>query len=440
MSAANSKSAATRPNIIFIVADDLGSADLGCYGADAEVSPNLDQLAREGLLFTRAYSNSPVCSPARFALITGRWQYRLPGAADEPLGRRSSTMGLPPSHPTLPSLLRSGGYDTALVGKWHLGSAPAFGPQLSGYDEFFGPMGGAVDYFSHLGYNSSRDLWDGAQESSAHGYLTDLITDRAVEYVGRNRGTTPFFLSVHYTAPHWPWESRADEAESARIGSSIAHLDGGSLETYRKMIQHMDEGIGRIVESLPTESRENTLVVFMSDNGGERFSNNWPFIGGKMDLLEGGIRIPQIAWWPARILPGGRSELQTLTMDWMPTMLAAAGVAADVAYPLDGLDLSSVLANSAWAIQRDLHWRMKHRLQAATLSGCWKYLRIDGHEYLFNVHDDARERANLAKRFPERLVQMRQSWKSWAESIPGIPADAESHRLWCEADMPRPTN
>ena len=135
---------------------------------------------------------------------------------------------------------------------------------------------------------------------------------------------------------------------------------------YRKMIQHMDEGIGRLVAALPSESRENTLVVFMSDNGGERFSNNWPFIGGKMDLLEGGIRIPQIAWWPARILPGGRSELPTLTMDWMPTMLAAAGVAADVAYPLDGLDLSPVLSNSAWSVQRELHWRMKHRQQAAT--------------------------------------------------------------------------
>ena len=140
-------------------------------------------------------------------------------------------MGLSPSHPTLPSLLQNGGYDTALVGKWHLGSAPAFGPLLSGYDEFFGPMGGAVDYFSHLGYAGSRDLWDGDQESPAHGYLTDLITDRAVEYVGRSRGSTPFFLSVHYTAPHWPWESRADADESVRIGSSIVHLDGGSVGT-----------------------------------------------------------------------------------------------------------------------------------------------------------------------------------------------------------------
>lgn len=349
-------------------------------------------------------------------------------------------MGLPPSHPTLPSLLQNGGYDTALVGKWHLGSAPAFGPQLSGYGEFFGPMGGAVDYFSHRGYFGSRDLWDGVQASSEQGYLTDLITDRAVEYVGRNRRTTPFFLSVHYTAPHWPWESRDDEDESDRIGSNIAHLDGGSLATYRKMIQHMDEGIGRIVAALPAESRENTLVVFMSDNGGERFSNNWPFVGGKMDLLEGGIRIPQIAWWPARIQPGGKSELPTLTMDWMPTMLAAAGVTADAEYPLDGMDLSSVLSNSAWTVQRDLHWRMKHRLQAATLSGCWKYLRVDGHEYLFNVHKDERERANLAKRFPERLAQMRQSWESWAQTIPSIPVDAESIRLWSEADMPRPTN
>src|SRR5438045_729052 len=153
-----------RPNFIFIIADDLGSADLGCYGGQ-NVSPNLDRLARDGLLFTRAYSNSPVCSPARFALITGRWQYRLRGAAEEPLGRRTTTLGLPPEHPTLASLLRAGGYATALIGKWHLGYAPNFGPLLSGYEEFFGPMGGGVDYFSHVNLSGARDLWEGSQAS-----------------------------------------------------------------------------------------------------------------------------------------------------------------------------------------------------------------------------------------------------------------------------------
>ena len=429
---------ANQPNIIFIVADDLGSADLGCYGG-SDVSPNLDRLAKEGLLFTRAYSNSPVCSPARFAMMTGRWQYRLRGAAEEPLGRRTTTLGLPPEHPTLPSLLRDGGYSTALVGKWHLGSAPAFGPLLSGYEEFFGPMGGGVDYFSHIGFSGLRDLWENDRESAEHGYLTDLITRRAVEYVQRKRDR-PFFLSIHYTAPHWPWETRDDAEESLRIGANIAHLDGGSVETYLKMISHMDEGIGHIVSAIPETQLNNTLVVFVSDNGGERFSNNWPFIGGKMDLLEGGIRIPQIAWWPRGIVAGSKSALPTLTMDWMPTMLEIAGLQSHPDYPLDGMSLLPLFAAAEWNPARDLHWRMKHRQQAATVSGRWKYLRVDGHEYLFDVITDGRERANLAKRHPQRLVEMRQSWQAWAKTMPGIPDDAAVHLLWDESDMPRPTH
>ena len=429
-----------RPNIIFIVADDLGSADLGCYGSTSGVSPHLDRLAREGLLYTRAYANSSVCSPTRFALITGRWQYRLRGAAEEPLSRKSATLGLPPAHPTLPSLLRDAGYATALVGKWHLGNPPLFGPLLSGYQEHFGPVGGAVDYFTHVNLSGTRDLWDGGQPSDAQGYLTDLISDRAVEYVARERAGQPFFLSVHYTAPHWPWESRDDAAEAARIGADIAHLDGGSVATYRKMIHHMDEGIGRIMQAIPPAQRDNTLVVFTSDNGGERYSNNWPFVGGKMDLLEGGIRVPLLAWWPGRIPSGAQSALPTITMDWMATMLEAAEVAPHPDYPLDGISLLPSFADPAWQPQRDLHWRMKHRQQAATLSGDWKYLRVDGHEYLFDIVTDPRERANQGKRHHDRLRDMRQRWHDWAKTMPGIPDDADVYLLWDDSDLPRATH
>jgi arylsulfatase A-like enzyme len=432
------RKAAGRPNIIFIIADDLGSADLGCYGGTS-VSPVLDRLAREGLLFTRAYSNSPVCSPARFAIMTGRWQYRLPAAADEPLaGRRSTVLGLPPEHPTLPSLLRAGGYATALIGKWHLGSLPKFGPLLSGYDEFFGPMGGGVDYFSYLDPSGMRDLWEGDEASQAHGYLTDLIAQRAANYVARAR-EKPFFLSVNFTAPHWPWETRDDIAESQRIGKNIVHLDGGSVATYLKMVSHMDEGIGHILDALPAAQRDNTLLVFISDNGGERFSNNWPFVGGKMDLLEGGIRIPQIAWWPAQIKAGSVSAAPTLSMDWMPTMLDLAGVQADPDYPLDGINLQPAFADDHWFPERELHWRLKHRQQAATVSDNWKYLRVDGHEYLFDIVADGRERANLANRFPKKLSELRDHWHKWAKTMPSIPDDAFSHVLWDEKDMPRST-
>ncbi|MBC7600935.1 MAG: sulfatase-like hydrolase/transferase, partial [Polaromonas sp.] len=267
-----------RPNIVFIVADDLGYADLGCYGGRAPVSPVLDGLAANGLKFTQGYANSPVCSPTRFALMTARYQYRLRGAAEEPINsksRGSSTLGLPPEHPTLPSLLRQGGYRTALVGKWHLGYPPHFGPLRSGYEEFFGPMSGGVDYFSHCDSTGRNDLWLGEQEQHEAGYLTDLISQRAVDYVNRMatgaKNGEPFFLSLHYTAPHWPWETRDDAALAPEIKGKLFHLHGGNIHTYRRMIHHMDEGIGQVMQALQQHAlADNTLVVFTSDNGGER--------------------------------------------------------------------------------------------------------------------------------------------------------------------------
>ena len=177
------------------------------------------------------------------------------------------------------------------------------------------------------------------------------------------------------------------------------------------MVHHMDEGIGRVMAALRHAGVErNTLVVFTSDNGGERFSDNWPLVGGKMDLTEGGIRVPWIARWPAMIAPGGSSSQHCLTMDWSATMLAAAGVAADAAYPLDGQSLSPVLRDAAHTFDRPMAWRMKHRGQRALRHGDWKYLQVDGHEYLFNLPHDERERANHAKRDPDRLAAMRQAW------------------------------
>ncbi len=195
-----------KPNVIFILADDLGYADLGCYGGREPVSPNLDQMAKEGLKFINGYSNSPVCSPTRFALLTGRYQYHFRGAADEPLhgpNAQRSTHGLPPSHPTIPSILRKSGYQTALIGKWHLGNEPHFGPQKSGYDEHFGLMSGGIDYFTHTAPNGKKDLWHNGERVDDDTYLTDLLSDRAVDFIQRSaRKDAPFFLSLHYTAPH----------------------------------------------------------------------------------------------------------------------------------------------------------------------------------------------------------------------------------------------
>ncbi len=411
-----------RPNLVFILADDLGHADLGCYGGRGpSCSPELDRMAAEGLRFTNGYANSPVCSPTRFALMTGRYQYRLRGAAEEPLGgaaRGNPVLGLPPEHPTLASLLRDAGYATALAGKWHLGFPPAFGPRKSGYEEFFGVHHGGVDYFTHCDPQGKHDLHENETEVERHGYLTDLITEKSVEFIRRTKD--PFLLSVHYTAPHWPWETRGDEAEAKRVHGAIYHLDGGSVDTYRTMIRHMDEGIGKIFEALArTGADENTLVVFTSDNGGERFSDSWPLMGGKMDLLEGGIRVPLIARWPAR-LPAGRVTPQlAITMDWTATFLAAANVQPHPDYPLDGIDLLKETKD------RELFWRMKYRDQKAMRSGRFKYLSIEGNEFLYDLEKDARERANLGKRDPERLAAMRRSYQAWEAGMPPVPPDAK---------------
>jgi arylsulfatase A-like enzyme len=204
------------------------------------------------------------------------------------------------------------------------------------------------------------------------------------------------------------------------------------------MIEHMDEGIGRIVAALETAGlARDTLLVFTSDNGGERFSDSWPLVGGKMDLTEGGIRVPWIAHWPARITPGGSSAQPCMTMDWSATMLAAAGVEADPAYPLDGVSLLPVLDDPGHRFPRPLHWRMNHRGQRALRDGDWKYLQVDGHEYLFDLPADERERANLGKRQPARLAAMRAAWEAWNDTMPPIPADATVSLGYGAADMPQ---
>jgi arylsulfatase A-like enzyme len=425
-------SRANKPSFVFILADDLGYADLGCYGGRTNCSPSLDRMAAGGLRFTDGYANSSVCSPTRFALATGRWQHRLRGGADEPIASRSrgsEVLGLPPQHPTLASLLRDAGYATALVGKWHLGFPPRFGPLKSGYQEFFGPASGGVDYFTHCDSSGVHDLYDGDQEVHRSGYLTDLLSERAVQYIERQKG--PYLLSLHYTAPHWPWEAREDEAESRRI-AQLSHVDGGSVATYLRMISHMDEGIGRVLAA----AGDDTLVVFTSDNGGERFSDNWPLLGKKMDLLEGGIRVPYIVRWPRRLRPGTTAQL-AITMDWVATFLELAGVAAHPDYPLDGISLLRCFEGEI--VERDLFWRMKFRQQKAMRSGRWKWLSIDGDEFLFDLATDARERANLAKRQPARFGELRNAFASWEASLPPIPPEADVSIPYGKSDLAQPS-
>ena len=296
------------PNIVFILADDLGFADVACYGRPDVRTPNVDRLAAQGVRFLQAYANSAVCTATRVGLITGRYQYRLRVGLEEPLAGNTE-VGLEPSHPTLPSLLRKAGYSSTLVGKWHLGALPKFGPLQSGYDHFYGFRGGAVDYYSHASPTGKDDLWDQDVPVQQAGYLTELLGSRAVDVVnGYARSRQPFMLSLHFNAPHWPWEAPGDQAESERLRAArkgLMHLDGGSQKTYQRMIEAMDLQIGRVLRALHDRGlSDDTIVVFTSDNGGERFSDTWPFTGKKTELLEGGLRIPAVISWPARIPRG----------------------------------------------------------------------------------------------------------------------------------------
>ena len=411
-----------QPDIVCIVADDLGWGDLSCYGRPDYGTPCLDRLATQGVRMTQAYANSSTCSPTRVALMTGRYQHRLPVGLEEPI-LPGCAVGLPAAQPTLPGLLRERGYRTALVGKWHLGWLPNFGPLKSGYDEFFGAMGGELDYFKHtattgIGEGEAEGLYDGEALVERTGYSTDLFTEQAIALL-RRPSEKPLFLSLHYTAPHWPWEGPNDEAVSRNL-SKLVHYDGGSLAVYGEMVRHLDRSIGRVLGAIDAGGNsDNTIVVFTSDNGGERFSYMWPFIGEKGDLYEGGLRVPAIVRWPARIPAGHVSEQVAISMDWLPTFLDAADAAPPEAMPSDGIDLLPILSGDA-VIERTLHWRTRE--QSAVRSGDWKYLRDGNLEFLFDLATDQREQANLKQRQAGRFEAMKALHAAWeAQMLPYPP-------------------
>ena len=431
---AKGRAAPTRPpNIVFILADDLGYADVACYGRPDLKTSNIDRLAANGVRMLQAYSNSAVCTATRVALITGRYQYRLRVGLEEPLAQ-NRVVGLEPEHPTLPSLLKKAGYSSTLIGKWHLGMLPKFGPLKSGYDHFYGFRGGAVDYYSHENPAAKDDLWDDDAPVQQAGYLTDLLGDRAVEVVGRYaKSSGPFMISLHFNAPHWPWEAPGDEAESRRLrseGKGLFHLDGGSQVTYQRMIEAMDRQIGRVLAALEAHGLTgNTLVIFTSDNGGERFADTWPFTGKKTELLEGGLRIPAVISWPGHI-PRNRTSYQVaISMDWVPTLLAAAGSAPDPAYPSDGINLLPVLSGKARSVSRKLYWRYKANAQRAMRDGDLKFLKILDNTFLFNVVADPLEKANLKDRLRDDYRRMEREWYDWNKTMLPEIKDSFTHGL-----------
>ena len=420
-----------KPNILFILADDLGFADLSCYGRREYHTPNLDRLAATGLKLNNGYSNSPVCSPTRVALITGRYQYRLRAGLEEPIVRKDAGVGLPPSVPTLPSLLRQKGYSTALVGKWHMGWPPNFGPLKSGYDRFFGILPGAADYFTHGGDGvavpSDTSLMEGETLIERAGYLTDLLADRAISEI-RAAATAkrPFFISLHFTAPHWPWQGPADQSNKG-WSKDLFHTDGGTLEKYAELVVSLDAAVGRVLNQLDaTGIAADTIVIFTSDNGGERFSDTWPFRGEKTELLEGGIRVPLIVRWPRQLGAARTSSQVMVSMDWLPTLLAAAGAKCDTRHKSDGANLLGVLAGSEPPRERTIFWRYKGGAQAAVRRANWKYLKRGDSESLYNLSADPRERADLKEKASGIFARLREEHRRWNAGMLPYPAGSIS--------------
>jgi arylsulfatase A-like enzyme len=420
-----SSTAARRPNVLFILADDLGYGDLSCYGRPDYKTPVLDAFAKQGIKFTDNYAAAPVCTPTRCAYITGRYPQRLVVGLEEPLKPTSpDDVGLPPNHPTVASLVKENGYETALVGKWHLGWKPEFGPNRHGFDEFFGILSGAADYFTHrasggpsAGPGGVPDLWQNLAPIERVGYLTDLLSDKAVEIIGRPR-SKPFFLSLQYNAPHSPWEGPEDAAIDHTGHGPGPMVEGGSAKIYGSMMKSMDAGIGRVLKALErAKADRDTLVIFTSDNGGERYSYNWPFSFQKMYLFEGGTRVPAIVRWTGKIPAGQVTAQAAITMDWTATILAVTGTAPDAAYPLDGEDLLPVCTGARAVHDRALFWRITG-FDAARV-GRWKYLKAEDGEHLFDLSTDPGEKDDRRRREPVTFERVKQQYLAWnAQMLP----------------------
>ncbi|MFR9727719.1 sulfatase [Saccharopolyspora sp. MS10] len=417
-----------RPNLLFVLVDDLGWADLSCYGAPHLATPHLDRLAAQGVRFTDGYAGAPTCSPTRLSLYTGRYPGRVEAGLAEPI--QAGDPGLDPAHPTLATALRDAGYTTAMIGKWHCGALPEHSPLRSGWDEFFGSYGGALEPYSKIDEDGRHDLYDGEEPHQDSRYYPRIIAERGAEFIERDH-RAPWLLNLNFTTPHWPWIAEGDEEEAARVAQrvralpperkklALAHTDGGSLDTYRRMVEGLDSALGDVLAALDRSGQaEDTLVVFTGDNGSERFSHTWPLDGHKSSLQEGGIRVPTIARWPARLDGGQFSAAPVITPDWTATALEVAGARPDPTAPLDGASLAGYLLRGEEPPARDLFWRQ--RGERALRRGKWKYHRAEnakipvnhGRDVLFDLERDPGECADLATREPEVLAGLRAAWEA----------------------------
>ncbi len=416
-----------RPNVILLLADDLGYGDVACYGAPDLRTPAIDGLAAQGVRFTQFYSNGAECTPTRTALLTGRYPQRVGGLEcaiglagvgrydDAARLAAKGELGLPVEETSLARILRDAGYETAIFGKWHLGYERKFLPDRHGFDRSLGPLGGAVDYFHHCEPDGTPTLRENGEPARRDGYLTDLLADEAARFLRAPRAK-PFFLYVPFTAPHSPYLGPGDRRDRPL---TAAEWNKGDRKTFAAMVERMDEGIGRILRALDDSGLAgNTLVVFTSDNGGDPRGRNLPFSGRKGGLFEGGIRVPCIARHPGVLRPGTVGDRVGITMDLSAAIVRLAG--ARPPRPFDGVDIF------APASPRPLFWRARRGTVTwrAVRDGALKYVsKQDGaalEEHLFDLERDPAEKSDLLRergKDADRLKALLAGWESMVRPV-----------------------
>lgn len=407
---------AQRPNIIYIMTDDMGYGDLSGYGRKDYITPNLDKLALQGIKFVNAYSAGPLCTPTRAAFMTGRYPARTPVGLIEPItgDKKDTAFGLTADYPSIATLLKTAGYETALIGKWHLGTRPQHSPGTCGFDYFFGIHSGAADYISHKGDGRTHDLYENDKPVYPEGYLTDLFSQKAIAFI-KQQHKKPFFLTITYNAPHWPWQGPHDKP----YGDSVNFRNGGSPAVYAAMMKSLDDGIGSIMKTLDEEQLSGqTIVIFTNDNGGERYSNNGGLANAKSTLWEGGIRVPAFVRWTGKINPGLLTQQAVITMDWTATILSAGGAKAHPDFPLDGIDLMPILTMKKKNIERTFYWRTFQRnKQKAIRMGKWKYLQDEKGEYLFDLATDQPEKNDLKATQQAIFNRLKKMYAQWEKTV-----------------------
>lgn len=410
--------ATERPNIVFIMADDLGYGDLGSYGCEDLQTPHLDRLAKDGIRFTDFYATSSACSPTRAAFLTGRYPQRI--GLDNALYYQELGRGLDPDGKTIARGLQNAGYRTGLSGKWHLGYDPERTPSQQGFDHFFGMLGGNHHYFKHMDRIGVHDLWLNDKPARREGYTTDLIAEDSIAFIRRNRDV-PFFLFVAHAAPHFPFQGPDDHEKVVKPKTKA--WQAGDRATYISMVEHMDTAIGRTLTEVDRLGlRDKTLVIFCSDNGGDIHSRNAPFSGHKSSIWEGGIRVSCIARWPGQIPAGIVSAIPCTTFDWTASLRSFTGRSEQRD---DGINLLPFLKSGKEPTDRPLFWRRKSgpkrkvkNASRAVRSGDWKLLEMkDGPRRLFNLQRDPSEKNNLLEQKPDIAKRLSEALDQWETSI-----------------------